>query len=128
MNETNKQSRKPRQVLYWIVTSLLCLIIFLGGLSQFLQSKWQQEGMIQLGYPLYANKILGAWKMLGVIVILIPRSSVLKEWAYAGFFFVLTGALFSHVAVGNGIEKMIAPFVLLVLTVVSWRFRSRSSV
>lgn len=124
MNGTMKTSGKRQIVSYWIITGLLCLVMFAGGLSQFLQSKWQQEGMIQLGYPLYVNKILGVWKMLGVIALLIPGISIWKEWAYAGFTFILTGALMSHLAVGNGADKLIAPLILLVFTFVSWKTRS----
>ena len=59
----------------------------------------------------------------GVIAILIPKFPLLKEWAYAGFFFSMSGALYSHIASGNSGSDLFGPSLLLVLTVVSWYFR-----
>ena len=67
--------------------------------------------------------ILGVWKILGVIAILIPKYPLLKEWAYAGFFFAMSGAIISHIAIGDSILKILPPLLLLVLTVISWYFR-----
>jgi hypothetical protein len=76
-----------------------------------------------LGYPAYLLTIIGIWKLLGVIVVLAPKLPLMKEWAYAGFFFVMSGALFSHFAVNNGIKEIAPALLLLVLTIVSWLFR-----
>jgi hypothetical protein len=61
--------------------------------------------------------------LLGTVVVLIPKYPLLKEWAYAGFFFIMTGAIYSHIAVGDPIAEIFPAFLLLVLTVFSWYFR-----
>src|ERR1700730_7399065 len=80
-------------------------------------------GITHLGYPVYFLTILGIWKILGVVALLIPRFPLLKEWAYAGFFFAMSGAIFSHIAVGDSVKELIPSLLLLILTVVSWYFR-----
>jgi hypothetical protein len=67
--------------------------------------------------------ILGVWKLLGVITALIPKLPLLKEWAYAGFFFVLSGAMISHIVMGDSMGEIFPAFFTLVLTAVSWYFR-----
>jgi uncharacterized membrane protein YphA (DoxX/SURF4 family) len=79
--------------------------------------------MTTLGYPSYLLTILGVWKILGVIAVLIPKFPVLKEWAYAGFIFTMTGAVISHLIVGDAATNLFGPVLLLVLTTVSWYFR-----
>lgn len=80
-------------------------------------------GITQLGYPVYLLTILGVWKILGVIALLIPKFPLLKEWAYAGFFFLLTDAIFSHIATGHSMSELFPSALLLALLVVSWYFR-----
>ena len=77
----------------------------------------------RLGYPIYFLTILSIWKILGVVAVLIPRFPLLKEWAYAGFFFAMSGAVFSHLASGSGAMDYFGPVLLIVLTVTSWYFR-----
>lgn len=79
--------------------------------------------MDHLGYPLYFLNILGGWKLLGVVAILVPKFPVVKEWAYAGFFFAMSGALVSHAVLGDTPREFFGPSLLIVLTVVSWYFR-----
>ena len=94
------------------------------GLAQiFLTKGYVDMIIVHLGYPLYFLNIIGAWKILGVIAILIPRFKLVKEWAYAGFFFVMSGALFSHIASGDSVKEMFPSLILLILIVVSWYFR-----
>ncbi len=80
-------------------------------------------GITHLGYPVYFLTILGIWKILGVVAVLSPKFPLLKEWAYAGFFFVMSGAIFSHIAVGDSMSEIFPSLLLLILTVVSWYFR-----
>lgn len=61
--------------------------------------------------------------MLGVVAVLVPGIPLVKEWAYAGFFFVMSGAIVSHIAVGDPVSQIFPPLLLLVLTVVSWYLR-----
>jgi hypothetical protein len=80
-------------------------------------------GISHLGYPVYFLTILGVWKLLGVVAVLIPKSPLLKEWAYAGFFFAMSGAVFSHIASGDSMTKNVPALLLLILTVMSWYLR-----
>ena len=94
------------------------------GIVQLIKMKEEVEKTnAHLGYPIYLLTILGVWKLLGVIAVLMPKYPLLKEWAYAGFFFVMSGAIFSHLACGDSAKEYFGPTLLLVLTVVSWYFR-----
>ena len=79
-----------------------------------------------LGYPIYFLTILGVWKILGVAAVLIPKFPLLKEWAYAGFFFVMSGAMISHIFIGDPASELIPSLLLLILTLISWYFRPAS--
>lgn len=118
----NKAERRQR-IWYWATTGLLAFGMFLGGFAQFIQAKFNTDGFIHLGYPLYSMKVIGAWKMAGAVVLLIPGFLLVKEWAYAGFFFLLTGAVISHIASGDKFYQWVAPFTFAVLTVLSWHLR-----
>jgi uncharacterized membrane protein YphA (DoxX/SURF4 family) len=121
---------KRKKIIYWIATIWLSTGMVATGLVQL--SKQQADGAVappgvygimHLGYPVYFLTILGVWKILGVVALLIPKFPLLKEWAYAGFFFVMSGAIFSHIAVGDAVKENIPSLVLLVLTLISWYFR-----
>lgn len=114
---------KRNKIIYWIATLWLALGMASTGIVQILKMKEEAVMMTHLGYPLYFLTILGVWKMLGVIAILIPKFPLLKEWTYAGFFFAMSGAIFSHFAVGDSGIEYFGPSLLLVLTVISWYFR-----
>ncbi len=116
--------KKAHKIIYWIATAWLALGMLSTGIVQLLQLKEETEFIIQLGYPYYFLTILGVWKILGVIAILLPGFALVKEWTYAGFFFVTTGALFSHIAAGNiAIGDWFPALLLLALTIVSWYYR-----
>jgi hypothetical protein len=121
---------KRNKIIYWISTIWLALGMLATGTLQLL--KVQAEGAVappgvwgitQLGYPVYFLTIIGVWKIFGVVALLIPKFPLLKEWAYAGFFFLLTGAAYSHIAVGHSASELFPSLLLLILTVVSWYFR-----
>lgn len=117
---------KRNKIIYWIATIWLALGMVSTGAVQLFKAKEGQGGadmLTHLGYPVYLLTILGIFKVFGVIAVLIPKFPLLKEWAYAGFFFVMTGAIFSHIASGDSIKEMFPAFLLLILTVVSWYFR-----
>ncbi len=82
--------------------------------------------MTLLGYPAYFVIILGVWKVLGGIAVLVPGVPRLKEWAYAGMFFDLTGAAASHAAVGDPAAKIATPLILVVIVAASWALRPES--
>jgi len=114
---------KRNKIIYWIATLWLSLGMLSTGIVQILQVKEEVDMMAHLGYPLYFMVILGVWKLLGVIAILIPKFPVLKEWAYAGFFFAMSGAIFSHFSRGDEAIAYFGPTLLLVLIALSWYFR-----
>ncbi|MBA4056786.1 MAG: DoxX-like family protein [Marivirga sp.] len=114
---------KRNKIIYWISTIWLALGMVSTGIVQLLKVKEEADMMIRLGYPIYFLTILGVWKMLGVVTVLIPKFPLLKEWAYAGFFFAMSGAIFSHLASGDAAKEFFGPTLLLILTVVSWYFR-----
>ncbi|KFF10063.1 DoxX family protein [Flavobacterium hydatis] len=114
---------KTNKIIYWIATLWQALGMLSTGIVQILKLKEEADMMAHLGYPLYFLTILGVWKILGVIAILIPKFPLLKEWAYAGFFFAMSGAIFSHFASGDGAKEYFGPTLLLVLTIISWYYR-----
>jgi hypothetical protein len=79
-----------------------------------------------LGYPSYFLVLLGSWKVLGAVVLLVPRRALLKEWAYAGAFFTYTGAIVSHLTTGYDVGEVGRRAVLTALTVLSWALRPPS--
>lgn len=114
---------KRNKIIYWVSTALLCFGMLGSGISQLLQIKEMNELISHVGYPLYFMYIIGVWKILGVIAILVPKYPLLKEWAYAGFFFLMTGALISHLFIGDGGNAIFGPLFQTIFVVVSWYFR-----
>ena len=114
---------KRNKIIYWIATIWLSVAMLASGLQQIFHTKSFVDIIVPLGYPIYFLPILGVWKILGVITILIPKFGLVKEWAYAGFFFIMLGAVFSHIASGDSIIKLLPSLILLIMTVVSWYFR-----
>ena len=117
---------RRNKLIYWFTTIWLALGMLSTGTVQLLKAKAGAGGVdnvTHLGYPIYFLTLLGVWKFLGVIALLIPRFPLLKEWAYAGFFFAMSGAVFSHIAAGDSMNEIFPSVLLLILTVVSWYFR-----
>src|SRR5438477_12363348 len=117
---------KRNKIIYWIATIWLALGMVATGAVQLFKAKEGQGGadmITHLGYPVYFLTILGVWKILGVAALLIPKFPLLKEWAYAGFFFVMSGAVFSHIAAHDPMKELFPGLLLLALTVISWYFR-----
>lgn len=117
---------KRNRIIYWIFTAWLALGMTSTGIVQLMKVKEEVDMFAHLGYPEYLLTMIGAWKILGVVAVLIPGFPLLKEWAYAGFFFCMTGAIVSHMALGDPIGEVAPPLLLLVLTVISWYFRPAS--
>jgi len=114
---------KKTKIIYWIATAWLALGMLSTGTVQLIKTKEEVDSITHLGYPLYFLTIIGIWKILGVVAVLIPKFTLLKEWAYAGFFFAMTGAIFSHLACGDSAKEFFGPGLLLILTTLSWYFR-----
>src|SRR5512139_2237307 len=111
---------------YWTTTTLVALAFLTGGAAYLARAEEPLRGMAALGYPAYFVTLLGTWKLLGGLALLAPRLPRLKEWAYAGIAFDLTGAAFSHAAVGHPAAKAIVPLVILGIAAGSWALRPAS--
>ncbi|HEX8289638.1 MAG TPA: DoxX family protein [Pyrinomonadaceae bacterium] len=115
---------KRNKTIYWATTAFLAFGMLAQGLTQMAHSEGYVEMIVvNLGYPVYFLNIIGFWKILGVVAILIPGFKLLKEWAYAGFFFVMSGAAYSHFAAGDSVMTTLPALVLLIMIGVSWYSR-----
>ena len=114
---------KRNKIIYWVATIWLSLGMVSTGIVQLIKMKEEADMMAHLGYPLYFLTLIGVWKILGVIAVLLPKRPLLKEWAYAGFFFTMSGAVYSHIVCGDNAIELFGPMLLLALTVISWFFR-----
>lgn len=119
-------SERPRNGIYWTTTIITAIAFITGGAAYLARADAPVQGLAALGYPTYFVGILGAWKVLGGIALLSPRLPRLKEWAYAGIAFDLTGAAFSHAAMGDPAVKVVVPLVLLGVAAASWALRPAS--
>lgn len=117
---------KKNKIIYWVATLFLSLGMLAGGTQQMLQIGGYNEIVTRLGYPLYMLSIIGVWKILGVVVLLLPGFPLVKEWAYAGFFFVMTGAAISHIVMKEPFVEVVPSLTLLTAIIVSWYFRPAS--
>jgi uncharacterized membrane protein YphA (DoxX/SURF4 family) len=123
--QQNKHAKRNK-IIYWIATVWLALGMVSTGIVQLFHIKDEVDFILKLGYPSYFLTLLGITKLLGVIAVLLPRLPLLKEWAYAGFVFTMTGAIYSHIAMHGKITDMLPPLLLLVLSLLSWYFRPAS--
>lgn len=112
---------KKNKIIYWFSTIWLSLGMISSAIVQIFKFKGD-EFTAHLGYPSYFLTMLGFWKIAGVAALLIPGFRLIKEWAYAGFFFVMSGAVLSHIATGT-VNQMFPSMLLLILTIISWYFR-----
>ena len=117
---------KRKVIAYWICTVVLALCIGSGGAAQALRLPENVQGLTALGYPLHFIVLLGVWKVLGALTLLAPGLRLVKEWAYAGIFIDLSGAVVAVAANGGGAFHVIAPTVLIGLLVASWALRPES--
>lgn len=115
-----------KQKLYWGATGLVAIAFTMGGVVDSLRIPEALKVMSHLGYPAYFASIIGAWKLLAVVTLLMPGYALLKEWAYAGLVFDVTGAMASHIAVRDGLSDVLPPVILLALIVASWALRPAS--
>lgn len=113
---------RREKIIYWGSTLWLALGMVSTGIVQLIQMEDEVANFAGLGYPTYLMTILGVSKILGTIAVLVPGYPIVKEWAYAGFFFTMTGAILSHLITGD-VMSVLPPLLLLVLTIVSWYSR-----
>ena len=117
---------KTRRIAYWVATGFTAFVFLSGGVMDIVQPPELLKGMTDLGYTAYFTTILGVWKILGGIAVLAPGFPRLKEWAYAGMLFDLSGASASHASVGDPVSKIVTPLILLGIVMVSWALRPES--
>jgi hypothetical protein len=133
MKRERSTTMKAKQTAYWIATILIGLETLAGGATDLARGRtmlmagpFVVDIIGNLGYPAYILTILGVWKVLGSIVLFAPGLPRLKEWAYAGLIFELTGAAASFAAHGDPAQELIAPLVLASLALASWALRPPS--
>jgi len=117
------QLPKIKTIVYWFATGLLAIDFLAGGALSLLHPAEVLKSIEHLGYPAYFASILGFWKLLGGVALLVPGMPVLKEWAYAGVCFDLTSAAASHAASGDAAPQVAAPLVFAVLAMTSYLLR-----
>lgn len=115
-----------RPVAYWLATAAVVGELGLGGSWDIARLPIVAGLVTHLGYPSYFLVLLGTWKVLGALALLVPGRPVLKEWAYAGAFFAYSGAMVSHLTTGYALGELGLLIPLLVLTVLSWALRPAS--
>ena len=121
-----ENTMKRKSISYWVITAMVAFFIGSGGAAELARVPENVEGLGHLGYPIYFGTIIGFWKVLGAIAILVPGFPRLKEWAYAGIFFNMTGAAATGVFVSAAAWHVIVDLVLTVLTIASWALRPPS--
>jgi hypothetical protein len=112
-----------RDVIYWIATLLAATAFVVPGILNLVHAPHMVQDMAHLGYPSYFPTILGAWKVLGALAIVLPGRPRLKEWAYAGMVFDLTGAAISRAVIGDGALMVLVPLVIAAIVGTSWALR-----
>ena len=118
---------KTKLIIYWITTALVAVGMFGSGMAQIMHAKQMVDLVVPLGYPSYFLYIIGTWKVLGAITIVVPGFPLVKEWAYAGLFFVMTGAFASHLLSGDpSVKGLAGPFFQTVFIILSWYCRPAS--
>jgi hypothetical protein len=116
-------STRGGTVAYWITTGILASELAMSVIWGLIDLPYAEEVNARLGFPDYFGNILTVWEALGVAAVLTPGLPRLKEWAYAGSFFKFTGAVASHIAVGDDVSTLIAPGCFAVVTMASWFLR-----
>ena len=113
------KTSKGRKLVYWASTALVASALTGIGCANLVRNPKIVEGLMRLGYPAYVAAILGIWQLLGSATIILPGLPRLKEWAYAGMFFTLSGAALSHAVVGDSLAHILVPLALLVAVMIS---------
>jgi uncharacterized membrane protein YphA (DoxX/SURF4 family) len=112
-----------RTIGYWVATALLLFIIVSGGAAELMGRKDNVDGIVRLGYPVYFVTLIGVWKLLAAVALVVPRFPRLKEWAYAGIVFNMSGAAVSHAASGDAAWHVVATLCFAALALASWALR-----
>jgi len=115
-----------RTISYWITTALLSVAMLGAAAGKLTQAEPLVEAMGHLGMPLFLMTILGVWYLGAAVALLVPGLARVKEWAYAGIVFAMTGAFASHLYVGDAITDSLPVVILTALAVASYALRPAS--
>lgn len=112
----------------WLVTGLMAALLLLSAIPDILRMPEALTVFARLGYPPYLLLFLGTAKMLGVAAVLVPGVPRLKEWAFAGLAFDVTGALYSHLSIGDPPGAWVPAAIALALIAGSYgAYRARAN-
>jgi DoxX-like family len=123
MTESPSRAARLRPAAYWTTTALVVAELAVGGVWDIARISYVRDLVVHLGYPTYFLVLLGIWKIFGAVALVVPGRPVLKEWAYAGSFFVYTGAIASHLSAHYALGEVGVLSVMTLLTVASWALR-----
>lgn len=115
-----------RSSVYWLATAVVVGELALGGSWDIARLPAVSTLVTHLGYPSYFLVLLGTWKVLGAVALIVPRNTLIKEWAYAGAFFTYSGAIVSHLATGYSLAEIGLLVPITALTCLSWALRPPS--
>jgi uncharacterized membrane protein YphA (DoxX/SURF4 family) len=116
-----------RTIAYWVTTGIMAWEMFVGGGWDFFRIQYVHNLVVDhLGYPEYFLIVMGLAKWLAGVAMVLPRFPRLKEWAYAGAFFTYSGAVASHIAVGDGPDQWAGPAGFGLICLASWALRPAS--
>lgn len=111
---------RRRRIIYWVATGLVVLVMTASGSLAIMHAAPMEKALSHLGYPGYFLNLLGAGKLMGVCVLLLPGMPKMKEWAYVGFGITVLSACYSHYCAGDGVEAL-EPMVTFAALVVSYK-------
>ena len=116
---------KKTKIIYWIFTVLLIAMMLMSAVTSFMPNPQGEAMMKTIGYPYDVLYLLSVAKILGIITLLVPGFSRLKEWAYAGFTFDLIGATYAFLMVGTPIADLIFMLAGLVFVFGSYIYHHK---
>jgi len=114
----------PKKIGYWLVTALMCALFLFSATMYFTKTEMVQGFFTSLGFPTWIVIPLAIAKVLGIVAVLTDKSQLLREWAYAGFFFDTVLATSAHIAANDGAHIMsMAGIILVLLSRFLYQFR-----
>lgn len=112
---------KANKIIYWIATIFTAGMFLMSAFMYLSHNPALMSGFQKIGYPAYFVNILGTAKLLGALALLQPWSKPVKEWAYAGFTFILIGALWTHMATGTSFSMVLVVFAALAVSYIFYK-------
>ncbi|MGD1839855.1 MAG: DoxX family protein [Thermonemataceae bacterium] len=117
---------KKFKITYWISTGLFTLLMIFSVGNYFFQTDQVKAAFESFAYPSYLVIPLGIVKIIGVVVLWFAPNFLLREWAYAGFFFNIILAFFAHLMINDG--QFAGALIALVLLLTSYFSRKKAFV